>query len=260
MDYESMDGNKPPRPVFLCHTSSDKAIVRKIARALEDFGISIWFDEWEIKAGQSIPRKVSGGLKQSGILLVFLSPAALASEWVQRELNAALMQQLSSQRITVIPVKLKKCTVPDILCDIKWISLIEADSYERGLRMLLEAIVPEEEVVQLLDRIPDIAEELRLSVGVRKPSDAQSYVNCPSCDGPALSSYSVKQNVGWGRGFEFDRGIQCLQCGVMFDVRPATKCPKCGNPMIWKFQGMSEGPYGQYEDDFAFECPKCGTT
>jgi hypothetical protein len=43
--------------VFLSHSAKDKAVVRPLAERLRADGLKVWFDEWEIKPGDSIPAK-----------------------------------------------------------------------------------------------------------------------------------------------------------------------------------------------------------
>ena len=43
--------------IFLSHTSIDKPFVEKLARDLQRLGISVWYDKYEIKVGESL----SGG-------------------------------------------------------------------------------------------------------------------------------------------------------------------------------------------------------
>lgn len=50
---------------FLSHSSKDKAVVRDVAERLRGDGVEVWFDEWEIKAGDSIPAKIEEGLERS---------------------------------------------------------------------------------------------------------------------------------------------------------------------------------------------------
>ena len=38
--------------VFISHTSRDKPAVRRLAKALKERGIRVWFDEWELVPGQ----------------------------------------------------------------------------------------------------------------------------------------------------------------------------------------------------------------
>ena len=44
--------------VFLSHSSKDKAVVRPLAERLRKDGLKVWFDEREIKPGDSIPAKI----------------------------------------------------------------------------------------------------------------------------------------------------------------------------------------------------------
>lgn len=39
--------------IFLSHTSIDKPFVEKLARDLQRLGISVWYDKYEIKVGES---------------------------------------------------------------------------------------------------------------------------------------------------------------------------------------------------------------
>ncbi len=51
--------------VFLSHSSKDKKVVRAVAERLRADGLRVWFDEWEIKAGDSIPAKIKKGLEDN---------------------------------------------------------------------------------------------------------------------------------------------------------------------------------------------------
>jgi hypothetical protein len=54
--------------VFLSHSSKDKAVVRPLAERLRKDGLKVWFDEWQIKPGDSIPAKIEEGLEHSCVL------------------------------------------------------------------------------------------------------------------------------------------------------------------------------------------------
>ena len=101
--------------------------------------VFVWWDEWEIKVGDSIVQKISEGITESAYLAVVLSPASVNSNWVQKELNSALMRQLSAERaITILPLFLEDCKVPAFLQEIKWADFREEYAY--GLHELLGAI------------------------------------------------------------------------------------------------------------------------
>ena len=46
---------------FLSHSAKDKAIVRPLAERLRADGLKVWFDEWEIQPGDSIPAEIEEG-------------------------------------------------------------------------------------------------------------------------------------------------------------------------------------------------------
>ena len=51
-----------PYDVFLSHSAKDKPVVRDVAERLKKDGLRVWFDEWEIRPGDSIPAKIEEGL------------------------------------------------------------------------------------------------------------------------------------------------------------------------------------------------------
>lgn len=93
------------KDVFLCHASEDKeTVIRPIANALNDAGISYWLDEAEIKWGDSISAKVNSGFIQSKFMIVVISSTFLTKHWPQRELNAALNMEASTGEVRVLPI------------------------------------------------------------------------------------------------------------------------------------------------------------
>ena len=71
--------------VFLSHSAKDKTIVRPLAERLRADGLRVWFDEWILKPGDSIPAKIDEGLEQSRVLVLCMSAQAFGSEWAQLE-------------------------------------------------------------------------------------------------------------------------------------------------------------------------------
>ena len=54
-----------PFDVFLSHSSKDKTVVRELAERLRGDGVRVWFDEWELRPGDSVPAKIEEGLERS---------------------------------------------------------------------------------------------------------------------------------------------------------------------------------------------------
>ena len=61
-------GQKFEFDVFLSHSTKDKAVVRPLAERLRKDGLKVWFDEWALKPGDSIPAKIEEGLEHSRVL------------------------------------------------------------------------------------------------------------------------------------------------------------------------------------------------
>jgi hypothetical protein len=74
-----------PRDVFLSHSAKDKAVVCDVAERLRKDGVKVWFDEWVLKPGDSIPAKIEEGLERSRVLVLCMSANAFGSDWAQLE-------------------------------------------------------------------------------------------------------------------------------------------------------------------------------
>jgi hypothetical protein len=97
--------SNPMRDIFICHAGEDKAeIVRPMVEAFSQAGISCWYDEAEIRWGDSITKKVNEGLASSTYVVVVFSSAFVQNNWPQRELNAVLNQEASTGEVKVLPL------------------------------------------------------------------------------------------------------------------------------------------------------------
>jgi hypothetical protein len=88
------------RDVFISHASEDKdEIARPLADALQENGVTVWFDEFEMRLGDSLRRKIEEGLLVSRHGLTILSKAFFSKEWPQRELDALVGLESKDKRI-----------------------------------------------------------------------------------------------------------------------------------------------------------------
>jgi hypothetical protein len=69
--------------VFLSHSDKDEEVVRALAERLQADGLRVWFDEWEIKPGHSIPARIEDGLERSRVLVLAMSAHAFGSDWAE---------------------------------------------------------------------------------------------------------------------------------------------------------------------------------
>lgn len=90
---------------FICHASEDKdAVARPLAKALRGVGMAVWFDEFSIRPGDSIRRKIDVGLRHSRFGIVILSSAFLGKEWPNWELDGLVEYAMSDRAERLIPV------------------------------------------------------------------------------------------------------------------------------------------------------------
>lgn len=91
--------------VFLSHASEDKdEIARPLADALSSRGVVVWFDELNIRVGQSIRREIERGIRDARFGLVVVSQNFMAKQWTQTELDALWGKKLAAQDNSLLPV------------------------------------------------------------------------------------------------------------------------------------------------------------
>ncbi|MDX6382539.1 MAG: hypothetical protein QOK48_112 [Blastocatellia bacterium] len=111
--------------VFLSHNAKDKPRVRRLAERLREAGLRVWFDEWNVEFGDIIALKVNEGLNQSRVLLLCISPNALASNWVALERSTAIHRDPSNKGRRFIPLLLADCDLPGTLRGYKYVDFRE---------------------------------------------------------------------------------------------------------------------------------------
>lgn len=122
--------------VFLSHSSKDKAIVRDIAERLRKDGIKVWFDEWALRPGDSIPSKIEEGLELSRVLVLCMSANAFGSDWAQLEAGTFRFRDPLNKKRRFVPLQLDDTPVKGALAQfhhIKWNSSTWDQEYERFL-------------------------------------------------------------------------------------------------------------------------------
>ena len=132
------DQSRPAARVFVSHSFQDNDVAERISTALKAADFNVWFDAWELQAGDSIATRVREGLRASDFLVVLLSPDSVNSRWVRDEMSLALSSELRQRAITLFPVMLRDCDVPKTLRDLTAIDL--RDNRPGGVERLVEAL------------------------------------------------------------------------------------------------------------------------
>jgi hypothetical protein len=93
-----------PADVFISHAHEDKEVARPLAEALRQRGLTVWYDEYVLRLGDSLREVIERGLASSRFGVVILSPSFFAKEWPQRELNALLARETTKRSKVLLPV------------------------------------------------------------------------------------------------------------------------------------------------------------
>lgn len=90
--------------VFISHASEDKDdLVRPLAHALQDEGLAVWYDEFELKFGDSLRRKIDRGLANSRFGVVVLSESFFGKGWPNYELDGLVTRAVGGEQV-ILPV------------------------------------------------------------------------------------------------------------------------------------------------------------
>ena len=90
--------------MFISHASEDKdEVVRPLATALRLAGLSVWFDEFELRIGDSLRQKIDKGLASSRFGVVILSRAFFGRGWPEYELDGLVTRAVSGEQI-LLPI------------------------------------------------------------------------------------------------------------------------------------------------------------
>lgn len=90
--------------VFISHASEDKdAVVRPLASSLQNGGLKVWYDEFELKIGDSLRRRIDQGLANSRFGIVVLSRSFLGKGWANYELDGLVTRAVSGDQV-LLPI------------------------------------------------------------------------------------------------------------------------------------------------------------
>lgn len=100
--------------LFISHASEDKdEFVRPLAETLESIGVKVWYDEFTLKVGDSLRKKIDFGLIKSRFGTVILSSSFCSKKWTQYELDSMVAREMNGHKM-ILPIW-HKVTKNDVL-------------------------------------------------------------------------------------------------------------------------------------------------
>jgi TIR domain-containing protein len=133
--------------LFICHVSEDKdGFVAPLAAELRK-KYDVWYDDYELTLGDSLPEKIDDGLKRCDFGIVVLSKAFFAKKkWGRKELDALIALEAKRGKI-ILPV-------------LKGVTHEEFAEYSPLLGSRVAVAVSDSE------GLPKVVEEIQLAVSV----------------------------------------------------------------------------------------------
>lgn len=104
MPMDDSGNSQPEYDVFISHASEDKdEVVRPLALALIKKGLKVWYDEFELKIGDSLRRKIDKGLAKSKFGIVVLSKVFIKKGWTNYELDGIITKANTGEQV-LLPI------------------------------------------------------------------------------------------------------------------------------------------------------------
>ncbi len=116
---------------FISHNKADKATARLLASAIVETGINVWFDEWQLRPGDSIVGGIESGISNCDIFVLIWSDEAQQSNWVGTELRAIVNRRVGDHALRIVPVFSDETPLPALVAEYKGFNLQTAPDLRR---------------------------------------------------------------------------------------------------------------------------------
>ena len=124
-----------PAEVFLSHSHHDKRLTVRVAEELRRHGVPVWYSERHLVGAQQWLDQIGLALRRCDWFVVVLTPAAVDSMWVKRELSAALIDRKYDDRI--VPLMAKNCDPRALAWHLAALQTISLRPFKPGIAELL---------------------------------------------------------------------------------------------------------------------------
>jgi hypothetical protein len=191
--------------VYLAHGSEDKeTIVRPLAHRLMERGIDVWFDNWEIRSGDSLRQKMEEGLGNCTHFVVVLTPTSTTKPWVNAEIDAAFVRRVAG----VSKLIALRCGI-DVSSLSPFLAAQLSPEFRNGSEEDFERLVADIHGVSLKPPIgPKPAYVTAISEGIPGWSGAAAavakYLVCSSVSGLYADPYATLEAVAASTGLPED--------------------------------------------------------
>ncbi len=119
--------------LFICYSRADKQFAAQLVEDLADYDVRVWMDVRSIPHGTNWDLEVQKGLDSSDMMLVLLTPSAVASQNVADEWSYFI-----EKNKPIVPLLIQPCEVPFRLSRRQRVDF--TTDYKTGFQQLIRAI------------------------------------------------------------------------------------------------------------------------
>ncbi|MBV9689669.1 MAG: toll/interleukin-1 receptor domain-containing protein [Ktedonobacteraceae bacterium] len=91
---------------FISYSSKDEMFAKRLHADLQAKGVRCWFAPHDMKTGDKLRDRIDQAIHLHEKLLLILSKHALASDWVEAEVETALEKEQRQHRLVLFPVRI----------------------------------------------------------------------------------------------------------------------------------------------------------
>ncbi|WP_447962576.1 toll/interleukin-1 receptor domain-containing protein [Nitrospira sp. Ecomares 2.1] len=161
--------------VFISHNKADKATARLLASALVEAGVNVWFDEWNLRPGDSIVGDIESGLAECDVFVLIWSESAKQSNWVGTEMRAAINRRVGDKALRLVPVLADETPLPILIAEYKGFNLLTVPDL-RKIAQEISGVTNIKDVAQMLQRRLH-----ELAAAELPPDNPIRVIVCPEC-------------------------------------------------------------------------------
>jgi hypothetical protein len=127
-----------PREVFRSHAHQDRTFASRLSETLQRHAVPVWYSRDRIQGAQQWHDEIGKALNRCDWLAILLTPAAVRSDWVKRELLFALQRKRYRKRI--VPLLRRRCRYDRLSWTLDGMQRIDfTTDFDAGCRALLRA-------------------------------------------------------------------------------------------------------------------------
>ncbi len=124
---------------FVSYNNADRAWAEWIAWQLEEAGYSVVIQAWDFRPGSNFILEMQKAASEAEQTIAVLSPDYLTALYTQPEWAAAFVQDPTSEKGKLLPVRVRECEIKGLLTAIVYIDFFKIEEYQ-AKRALIEGI------------------------------------------------------------------------------------------------------------------------